>query len=517
MFLRDLSFRYKIPLRGTVVILITAFAITAALVFRAYEDLKQDLVLNSESMARVLARTLIAPMIYDDVWRAFEIINSPFQPEQPAHWNEAEIVMVLDARQQIYVSTQPREYPMLTDPAGIHPDYAALRQAIIDYRGFEPTAIDLVKADRIYLLAPIVSDGVSVGTLIMGYSKAIFLPRFYGLVKRAALITLGVLAVLLPLTWYWGRRLAVPLVQLADCMEKIGPHIPGELQCNLYESKDEIGQAGAAFKRMLNDLKEKEALERQMLHSERLAAIGRLSATIAHEINNPLGGMLNAISTYKRHGADVALDAKDLAVLGSEACPKCLLPRRLTLTGKTLSLLERGLMQIKDTVAALLVEAKVESHPLTRQDVEDTHTLVLAAVHDRSAQLAWENDILEPLTVPSTLVRQILINLLLNAIQAIEPGGHVHCRIYRDSGSLYIQVENDGGHIPAEYMKYLFEPFSHLSESGHGLGLWVTYQIVLQLNGEIKVESEPGATRFMVELPLKAKNDSKPLAQAMSG
>jgi hypothetical protein len=76
---RDLSFRYKIPLRGTVLILITSFAITAALIFRAYDDLKQDLIANAEGLAGVMAHTLVPAMLKEDIWHAFEIVRTPFR------------------------------------------------------------------------------------------------------------------------------------------------------------------------------------------------------------------------------------------------------------------------------------------------------------------------------------------------------------------------------------------------------------------------------------------------------
>jgi signal transduction histidine kinase len=275
-------------------------------------------------------------------------------------------------------------------------------------------------------------------------------------------------------------RLAQPLVSLAGEMERIGERLPEERSVAVYESRDEIGQLGTAFKRMVGVLREKQLLERQVMASERLAALGRLAAGIAHEINNPLGGMLNAISTFKRHA------------------------RQEPVTAKTLSLLERGLSQIRDTVAALLVEARVESHSLTPQDVDDTHTLLASEAHEKRASFDWENGLEHPVRVPSTQARQILINLLLNAVHAIEPGGRIACSTRAGSGSLRIQVTNDGSHIPEDRLPYLFEPFSGASENGHGLGLWVTYQIVQQLNGGLSVTSIPGETRFTVELPIES-------------
>ena len=83
-----------------------------------------------------------------------------------------------------------------------------------------------------------------------------------------------------------------------------------------------------------------------------------------------------------------------------------------------MSLLERGLTQIRETVAALLVEARLESRALTPHDIEDVHTLMLPNVQGKHIKLDWQNQVTEPLPLPSTEVRQILLNLLLNAVDA---------------------------------------------------------------------------------------------------
>lgn len=479
-FVRDLSLRYKIPLRVLMLASITAILVTASILFRVHEETRNDLLRHAESMGRVLANTLVGPMTHDDVWRAYEIINSPFQGISQDQAQIAETILVLDTRGQIYVSTRPTQYPMLAEPGRLDPEYAAIGETLTRRSDAKPAVIDLPNSGRLFVIIPVTSEGARLGTLVMGYSKSLFMPRFVGIAQRAALMTLLALAALLPIAWYWGNRMAGPLVRLAACMDQIGPSVPENLHCDLFESHDEIGRAGASFKRMLKELKDKESLEQEMLVSERLAAVGRLSTGIAHEINNPLGGMLNTINTYKKHGSGD--------------------PRTL----KTLSMLERGLTQIKDTVAALLVEAKVENHPLSRRDIEDTRTLVAAEAAGKGIALVWENDITADLPLPSTLVRQILLNLLLNAIRAADK--RAECQVYRDSRSLTLVVKNDGGHIAEEDMPYLFEPFSRLSRNGHGLGLWITYQIMRQLNGGILVESEPGETRFSVTLPLQEES-----------
>jgi signal transduction histidine kinase len=124
-------------------------------------------------------------------------------------------------------------------------------------------------------------------------------------------------------------------------------------------------------------------------------------------------------------------------------------------------------------------------------------------VQAKHIDFSRECSLIEAQPIPATLARQVIINLLLNACHATQQRGHVHMRIYREHSNLVITVGNDGSYIPPEKIAYLFEPFTTLSENGHGLGLWVIYQIVQQLGGDISVQSEPNETLFTVQLPLQ--------------
>jgi len=480
LHLRDISLGYKILLRIAVLVIVTASVLASVLGYRSIGDLRDNMIANADNIGRVIADTLVEPIVHDDVWRAFEIINVPFHAPQDRAANlVTEYILVLDAKNRTLVSTQPQKFPMMSDPASIEPDFSSLIMSPPGLRMLDPVTVGTHQSKSFYLSTPIQSDGVRLGTLIISYSKEPFEQRFYSLTRAAILITLLVLAGLLPLGVYWGRKMGEPLLHLSDTMSRITPVLPDPDQIILEESKDEIGQLGKAFKAMLVELKEKEQLQQQIVASDRLAAIGRLAAGVAHEINNPLGGMLNAISTYKRHGEQDAL------------------------TLKTLSILERGLLQIKETVAALLVEAKAQTRPFDLNDVEDICTLIQPDVEKKHINFTREIDIVDAQPVSSTLVRQVTINLLLNAVQATQREGHVRLHIYRDSRQLFIDVSNDGSYIPQEKVSYLFEPFTSLSENGNGLGLWVIYQIVQQLGGLISVQSDPDNTRFTVQLPLQ--------------
>ncbi len=475
--LADLSLRWKIPLRVMLAVIGTAVAVTAALLTREYESLRQNLEGHAASMGRVLAHTLVMPVLHDDIWRAYEILQSAHEPNPAAPELQAQVVLVTDADYRVFVSTRPREFPIGTSAAARGGAYGLLRAELSRGAPGEQRVLEAGDAPLYFVMTPLIADGVALGHVILGYARTPFLPRFLGIVGRATLVTLLVLALIVPVSWVWARRTARPLLRLAEAMKQIPLELEAARLADLPRSGDEIGQLGEAFRRMVGELRNKAELERQMLVSERLAAIGRLSAGIAHEINNPLGGMLTAINTYQRHGGDDPVAAR------------------------TLSLLQRGLTQIRNTVAALLVETKVEDRPFAPQDVGDLLLLVEAEAHARGVGVIVDENIAAPLPLPATLLRQIVLNLLLNAVAAAGEGGSVRLRVHDADERLTLAVHNDGEHIAEDELPYLFEPFSTSRASGHGLGLWIVYQITRQLGGDIAVESAPEATTFTVEIP----------------
>ncbi len=477
--LLNLSVRYKIPLWGSLLIITTAIIISAMLIFRAYADLKQDLLRNAASQGRILAVTLFPAILHDDVWRSYEIVNAPFHGATPENPVQVETLLVVNRDLQVYVSTRPEEIPILTPLERISPAYAVLAsewgKLDTETRVIEPEG-----ADQIFVVTPIAEESARLGALVQVFSKSVLLPRFLESADRAAMMAGLVLTILLPINWYWGQRTAEPLVRLTASMESLGRGEAQLLPATIYDYNDEVGRLFEAYNRTAEQLQEKASLEKQMLQSERLAAIGRLTAGIAHEVNNPLAGMLTAIDTLKQRPD---LDPK---------------------VAKTVGLIERGLSQIADTVRALLVEAKVSSRSLVPADIEDVCTLLHAQIIRKHLNFEWNVQIPESMALPANVVRQVLINLTLNAIQAAPAEGCVCVQIASNSDGLAIDVWNDGEPLSPEKLLHLFEPFFTSKESGHGLGLWVTYQMVRQLGGQITASNEEGRIRFSVHFPLES-------------
>lgn len=478
MRLFDLSLRHKIPLWGSSLIVASALAVSTAMMFRAYEDLKQDLIVSSESLGYTLAKTLFPVLLHDDAWRAFELIRAPFHENRPEQPMEPTAIFVVDRNLRILVSSIPRSMPLLASLDGLGEDYPKLAEALRKARPDASGAFEFPTSDRLHVVIPVAEEGERLGTLVITHSKHVFLPRFYGIALGGVAMGALVLAILLPLNWYWGRRMAEPLVLLARGMSEIARDAPAELRPELYVFRDELGQLFDAYRHAANEIRAKAALEREVMQSERLAAVGRLAAGIAHEVNNPLGGMLMALDTMKQRGN---LDPA---------------------TARTVALLERGLQQITDTVGALLVQARGQARDLCRQDFEDIRTLVEPQAGKKLLRISFDLDIADPLPLPASFVRQVLINLLLNAIEATPPHGHIRLAAHQTEAQLVLTVANEGDPPPPEIRGHLFEPFVTGREGGHGLGLWVTYQMIQQLGGRVAVECAAGEVRFVIHLPL---------------
>jgi signal transduction histidine kinase len=481
------SYRRRLPLSLSIAAVVTAILMALALGLQTLTNLREDQGRNALRLGHAMSNVLIQALRHDDVWLAYSLLRGPERQSADATW------ILVDGAGRVFASNRPARYrvaqpltqalpwlpPSLPGPSAPSDDSVHLNTGAPDLGG--PADVGQDRPRRVLRL-PLpshgTSDGTAVGELIALLSDAPFLARFYEILQGGLLVTSGVLAVLLPLGWLWGRRMAEPLATLAEGMRRVGED---DLRAQHYpapQGDSEIGQLGRRFAEMVNALAQKQDLEQQMLQSERLAAVGRVAAGVAHEINNPLGGMLMAIDTFRRR------QPHD--------------PR----IGQLLDLLDRGLQQIQHAVSALLVEARLDGRPLTPQDLEDVRTLARPQSVAPGATLTWENGMAGPVPLPANLVRQLLLNLMLNAQQAVDPEGRVVVQIDCAANGLRILVENSGDPIPPARLDRLFEPYPSRHPDRQGLGLWVCYQIVTQLGGAIEAQTGERSTRLSVHLPI---------------
>lgn len=470
MSMRLASYRLRLPLSLSIAAIATALFMALALGLQTLTNLREDQERNALRLGHAMAEVQIQALRNDDVWLAYSLLRGPEGDAADAVW------ILVDAAGRIFASNRPRRFRLDQSLETALPDLTAWPEGLAEAPRQRIAWLDQEDARRVLRL-PLFTDGTQVGELIALLSDAPYLPRFREILAGGVLVTGLVLLVLLPLGWIWGRRMVAPLIELADCMARVGREDPRRMQCRLPDGDSEIGRLGQRFAGMLAALAEQDALKQRMIGAERLAAIGRVAAGVAHEVNNPLGGMLLAIDTYRRgHSVDAA-------------------------TARLLDLIERALAQIQNSVSALLVEARADLRPLTPQDLEDVRTLAQPKLMRSRVPLEWHNDWQGPTGLPAAPVRQLLLNLLLNAGEAAREGGGVRVGLTGDREVLRMQVENGGQRLSAEQLARLFEPYPARRPSATGLGLWICYQIVAQLGGAISAESDQALTRLNVSLP----------------
>ncbi|CAM3889438.1 sensor histidine kinase [Bordetella tumulicola] len=476
------SYRYKVPLALAAAIILTEVVVTFTLLRTVYVGMLRDTHQSALALIQVLSLSVREPLVRDDLWRVYEALRIPMAAGDGGSGLKA--IIVIDPRMRVYAASDPNRYAVLSSIAALPPALRATAETLREgNETFLFNATDRFEDSLAVAGAAITSEDAGLaGYVLVAYDLRVWRQRLNGLVRQVLLISIPGLLLLLLIGWWWGNKIARPLLSLAHVTQRVGREPIQNIDLSIPKGgSDEIAVLGRSFSSMLAQLEHQEALKRDMVAAERLAAVGRVAAGVAHEINNPLGGMLNALDTLEKHG------------------------QYDELTGRTIGLTRRGLQQIRTTVNALLVEARLDSSSITPADWQDLRMLIEPQLVDKHALLLWNVPISQVLSLPSHLVRQLTLNLLINAKNAVEPGGSVSCATTVSDKVLRIEIANSGTAIPQEALAHLFEPFRVDNQSGgktRGLGLWVTYQIVTQMQGTIEVLSELDYTAFTVTLPL---------------
>jgi signal transduction histidine kinase len=314
--------------------------------------------------------------------------------------------------------------------------------------------------------------------------------------KMMFLWALGVTAILLvSLSLFLTRLITNPIQDLIVTMERAEQGLEARVNVS---SSDEIGKLGDAFNSLLTKLERaRRRVERyhyeQMTRADRLASIGEMAAGIAHEIKNPLAGIAGVIQVLKK---DLPSGDQKKAILD-----------------EVLSQVER----MDKAVRNLLAFARPPEPKMTQVDINQLIDKLLDFLapqftkHSIKAERSFEPE-LPQLTLDPDLFQQALINIALNAIQAMPEGGKfiVETKAIKpvedNAGSIQIVFNDTGRGISLENRSRIFNPFFTTRQQGTGLGLSITQRIVEQHNGEISVTSVPGeGASFTITFPYPAK------------
>ena len=280
-----------------------------------------------------------------------------------------------------------------------------------------------------------------------------------------------------------------PMVELQQKIAQLGG---GDLNVSVSfaNRNDEIGDLGRNFNQMVRQLRDsRDEIERlhrtQMSRAEHLATLGEMATGLAHEIRNPLAGIAGVIEIIGRDLPDTS-------------------PARAVVKD-----VRQEISRINHIVTDLLQTARPHPPKVRRSDLNTTveHAVMLGRQQAlaKSVEIALRKDpSLPEVEHDSDQIHQVLLNLLLNALQAIDKNGKVTVTVEKQGKNAVVEVVDNGRGIPPENLPNIFRPFFTTKGDGTGLGLSLARRIVEDHQGRIDVTSTLGkGTTFVVFLPLQ--------------
>jgi PAS domain S-box-containing protein len=307
-------------------------------------------------------------------------------------------------------------------------------------------------------------------------------------------------------------------------LHKDGTEFPIEIALSVIDAADGKGTE-LQFLGAIRDLTERNRIRSMLVQNEKLASIGLLSAGVAHEINNPLAFVGNNLAVLDRDGKGLLrlldlydrLPAQDpeLAAQISALAEEIDLPYVRDNLPRLLARTREGVDRVTRIVHSLRGLARTDTP--RRQDanlpdlVETSLEIIRGRLRRRGVTVDLDYDPDSRLSCVTTQIGQVLLNLLVNALQAIEAtgrneGNRITLRTRRQGGEMLIEIADNGVGIDAAHLPRLFDPFFTTKDVGEGtgLGLSITHNIITGHGGRIEVDSAPGrGATFRIHLPVQ--------------
>ena len=309
------------------------------------------------------------------------------------------------------------------------------------------------------------------------------------LLNNLMIVSLALLIVAAILSLLGSRLITRPLERLAQATKTVAK---GQFDIQVaLSARDEIGNLAQSFNKMTSELDSREKAlkdaQAALIQSEKLAAFGQLGAGIAHEVKNPLAGILGLTQLSLRKAEKDTPVHENLTIIEKEATRCATIIQNLLKFARQEKVAFESVdlnQVVKDAMAIVEHQLEISKVKLRKNFAPD-----LPAIPGNANQ-----------------IQQVLINLMINAQQAMEgnPGEVTLTTVSSNASHVQVQVRDDGPGIPQDLQAKIFEPFFTTKEvgKGTGLGLSVSYGIIKEHKGDIQVESSPETgTVFKITLP----------------
>ncbi len=445
----------KVPLLVAALMVLAAVAMSSGVLLRLRQEQDAQVTALSNAYLEATASTLSDALGRQDVWEAFDILDRSRRNFGALKLKLAAAVL---PDRKVLAATDARHLPTGTSMGNLN---AAEPNLVWATKEVEESGVELGKVLIEVDVSEQRAERVRLGLALMAANAGL----------AGALAVMG---------WWLIKRMLRPVRMLTDQLRRAAVATPAAIPLEAFARVGpEFGRLFQNYNAMVRAAGEREALQARLSEEERLATLGTLAGSMAHEVNNPLGGMLTALDTIVEHGADE------------------------TVREQSAGFLRRGLEDIRHVVQASLVLYKAPSGPalLTRDGLDDLRHLASPEAARRGVQLAWENFVEEAPVGNATAVRQAVLNLLLNAVAASPPRSTVSMTARHESGRLTIAVADQGKGMPPAMTAMLAEEDLALPSGSTGLGLWAALRAARGLHGTIRRDFAVSGTTLILEIP----------------
>jgi signal transduction histidine kinase len=475
--IRSWPLAWKLPLLVAGLMVGIATMISQVVLGRLAADQESNLRTLTNAYLDGISAAVIQPVMRADVWETFDALDRARN-----HYSgvATRYVIVELPDNRVLAASEPIRFPV--------------QSVVASEISSRFPAVDALSIDddngRAWLSRTLRVEGRSIGRIIAEIDVAALLQVRKQVLWTLILVNGGLTLAFAAVGYIALQRMLRPLNTLTSYVERVregrAELIP---EASQYKISAEFRRVFDRFNAMARALNEREALASHLAAQEKYALLGKLASGMAHEVNNPLGGIFNALDTLRRHGADPSV------------------------RDSTLNLLQRGLGHIRNVVRSTLVTYKPEelTYALAPADVDDLRTLIEPEAHRKNLRLDWRNEFSGKLPVAAGSVRQATLNLLLNACAASPPGGAITLTAEVENDTLVVAVGDDGPGLPPTLVAYLVAKDDLETFPGSGLGLWIVRRLVSDEGGSIEVvRGNNQRTTIRVTWPLRKVGETRP-------
>ncbi|MBI4848235.1 MAG: HAMP domain-containing protein [Nitrospirae bacterium] len=467
------SITLRLSVYIALIITLTAAATGWVIMREELNEHEDELKKQGNYLAEFISQQVEEPLLYEERYRIYSLLQAPMEGKESL----VVYAEVYDIKGETIVTAYKNEkYRSMSPPHNV--------EALKNLKEIDEQTI-------YHISVPInASTFEIIGFLRLGITKEFFLAAYLKVKRDLYLLSAIIISIGTMLGLLMARRIMQPLLLLHKGVRKVGAGDVGfEMPVTgIGEIKDltlSFNMMSRKLKELIDDIR---SAQENLVRTEKLYAVGEFSAGVAHEIKNPLTSikMLMDTAKYKKQ----ALTERDIDVIVEE------------------------INRIDNIVRQFLAFARPEKTEKADVNINNVLEEIIAITTPKMERSsirfgkAFSRDI-EQIKGSHDTLKQAFLNIVLNAIHAMDGGGMLNISTSVCSGSVSVVINDNGAGISAENLQRVFDPFFTTKENGTGMGLALTYNIVKDHSGEIEIDSAPGiGTTVKVTFPAGNINSS---------